>query len=75
MSVDWTIITAEDIEGRHIRCHQLQVNDRLKEVLFNFKEAQAVAVILINTQEDYSIAPHNLEGMQYNYHDTNYTRE
>ena len=63
MAVDWTVIALEDIKCQHIRCHQLQVNDRLKELVSNFKKAHAVAVVLINTQQNYSIAPHSFEGM------------
>ncbi len=63
MSVDWNImVTADDVQSHHIRCHQLQVGDELSMLVSNFKKQHAKAVILINTQDNYSIALQFLEG-------------
>lgn len=63
VAVDWRILTAEDVQSQHIRCHQLHPDDDLAMLVSNFKEGHAKAVILVNTQENYSIAPQFLKGM------------
>ena len=62
MPVDWKILATEDVQSQHIRCHELLPKDDLAMLVANFKQAHAKAVILINTQENYSIAPQFLEG-------------
>lgn len=53
--VDWKLLVTEDVESQHIRCHKLQTGDNLPELIAAFKKAYAVAVVLINTSEDYSM--------------------
>ena len=53
--VDWKLLVTEDVESQHIRCHELQTGDNLPELIAAFKKAYAVAVVLINTSEDYSM--------------------
>ncbi len=60
--VDWKILVTDDVQSHHIRCHQLQDGDKLSMLVSNFKEQHAKAVILINTQDNYSIVPQFLEG-------------
>ncbi len=60
--VDWKILVTDDVQSQHIRCHPLQDGDELSMLVSNFKEQHAKAVILINTQDNYSIAPQFLKG-------------
>ncbi len=60
--VDWKILVTDDVQSQHIRCHPLQEGDELSMLVSNFREQHAKAVILINTQDNYSIAPQFLEG-------------
>ena len=62
VAVDWKIMVTDDVQSHHIRCHQLQAGDKLSVLLSNFKKQHAKAVILINTQDNYSIVPQFLEG-------------
>ncbi|XP_064393609.1 uncharacterized protein LOC135341066 isoform X2 [Halichondria panicea] len=66
VAVDWKIMVTDDVQSHHIRCHQLQAGDKLSVLLSNFKKQHAKAVILINTQDNYSIVPQFLEGMNKN---------
>ena len=52
--IDWKLLEKEDIEGEHIRCHQLQENEKLIDLLETF---DAKAVILFNTSDNYCLAP------------------
>ena len=62
--VDWKILVRDNfkVESVNIRCHELQSGDDLAMLVSIFEQAHAEAVILINTQENYSIAPHFLKG-------------
>ena len=59
--VDWKILVTDDVQSHHIRCHELQDGDELSMLVSNFKDQHAKAVILINTQNNYSIVPQFLE--------------
>ena len=54
--VDWKILTAEGIECQHIRFHQLQQSDDLNELATKYKKSLAVAMILVNSQDNYELA-------------------
>ena len=60
--VDWKVLVSDDVESEHIRCHGLRDGDDLSMLVANFKGQHAKALILLNTQENYSIAPQFLEG-------------
>ena len=62
MPVDWKPLVTDDVQAQHIRCHELQEGDELSMLVANFKGQHAKALILINTQDNYSIAPQFLEG-------------
>ena len=61
--IDWKIIVNDDIQSQHIRCHALQPGDKVKDLISSFKRALAKAVVLINTQDNYTLAPEFTEGM------------
>lgn len=53
--VDWKVLTTEGIECQHIRYHQLQHSDDLNEIATKYKKNHAVAVILVNTSDNYEL--------------------
>ena len=66
--VNWMPLVTDDVEShimqeKHIRCHELHKGDELSMLVANLEEQQAEALILINTQNNYSIAPQFLEGI------------
>ena len=62
--VDWKLLVTEDIEHPHIRCHVLQAGDNLPQLIIGFRKVQALAVVLINTSDNYSLHPTFLSGTQ-----------
>ena len=62
--VDWNLLVTKDIGRPHIRCHELQAGDNLLQLIAGFQKAHAVAVMLINTSDDYSLHSTFLSGMQ-----------
>ena len=60
--VDWKPLVTDSIESQHIRCHELQEGNELSMLVANFKGQHAKALVLINTQDNYSFAPQFLEG-------------
>ena len=63
--VDWKLlVTTEDIESQHIRCHELQTGDNLPELVASFQNSYAVAVVLINTSDNFTLHPRFLAGTQ-----------
>ena len=62
--VDWKLLVTEDIEHPHIRCHVLQAGDNLPQLIAGFQKVQALAVVLINTSDNYSLHPTFLSGTQ-----------
>ena len=63
MPVEWTTIVTKCVQSQHIHCHELLPEDDLAMLVADFKQAHAKAVILINTQENYSIVPQFLKGI------------
>ena len=55
--LDWTIIVSEDVtaSGDHIHCHQLKTDESLNEVLAGYHYSEAVAVVLINSENNYNV--------------------
>ena len=55
--LDWTIIVSEDVtaNGDHVHCHQLKTGESLNDVLEGYLSSGAVAVILINSENNYKI--------------------
>jgi len=55
--LDWTIIVPEYVTacGDHIHCHQLKMDESLNEVLAGYLYSEAVAVVLINSENSYNI--------------------
>lgn len=63
--VDWKLlVTTEDTESQHIRCHELQTGDNLPELVASFQNLYAVAVVLINTSDDFTLDSTFLAGTQ-----------
>jgi hypothetical protein len=62
--VDWKIIINDEIQSQHIRCHALQSGDKVKDLISSFKRALAKAVVLINSQDNYTLAPEFTEGVK-----------
>lgn len=63
--VDWKLlVTSDDVECQHIRCYELQDGDNLPELIAGFLKACAVAIVLINTTDDYILHHSFLSGMQ-----------
>ena len=55
INMDWKCISNEDVQSQHIRCHELQSGDNVFELFHQFKKAHSKALILINTQNNYSL--------------------
>ena len=63
--VDWKLlVTTESMECQNIRCHKLQPGDNLLQLIASFQRKHAVAVVLINTSDNYSLHPSFLEKSQ-----------
>jgi len=62
--VDWKLFVAEDVQSQHIRWHELQAGDDLPKLIADFQKAYAMAVVLINTSDNYSLHPSFLKGTQ-----------
>ena len=54
----------DEVQSQHIRCHVLQPEDNLQELVSTFKKALAKAVVLVNTQDNYTLAPEFTSGME-----------
>lgn len=55
VNMDWKCIANEDVQSQHIRCHELQAGDNVQELVYRFKKAHSKALVLINTQNSYSL--------------------
>ena len=55
--VDWKLLVTEDVECLNVRCHELQAGDNLPLLVAGFQRAHAVAVVLINTRDNYILQP------------------
>ena len=53
--MDWKLLITENVGCQNIRCHELQAGDKLQELITDFQETNAKAVVLINTSNDYSL--------------------
>lgn len=63
--VDWKLlVTTESMECQNIRCHKLQAGDNILQLIASFQRKHAVAVVLINTNNNYSLHPSFLEKTQ-----------
>ena len=56
LPVEWTYLTTEKVESENIRCHKLQAGDHLTDLLEEFGQSYAKAVVLINTEDSYQLA-------------------
>ena len=61
--IDWKIFVNDDIQSQHIRCHALQPGDKVKDLISSFRRALAKAVVLINTQDKYTLGPEFTKGV------------
>ena len=61
--VDWTLLELEDIEGEHIRCHELLGNELLEDLFQRYKQADSKAVVLINTEDSHILPPDLVSGV------------
>ena len=50
------MLTSEPVECEHIICHQLLPGDNLGALIAQYKASLAVAIIFINTDDDYEVA-------------------
>ena len=56
--VDWKVLVhKQSMEGQHIRCHELNKEDNIANLIADFQNAYALAVVLINISDDYSLPP------------------
>ena len=62
--MDWKIIVNDDIQSQHIRCHTLQPGDKIKDLVSSFRKAFAKALVLVNTQNNYTLSPELTEGLE-----------
>ena len=62
--VDWKVLVTKSMECQHVRCYELQTRDNLPELITGFLKTNAVAVVLINTSDDYVLHPSFLTGLQ-----------
>ena len=63
--LDWKLlVTTEEMESQNIRCHELKPQDNLPELIADFQKAHAVAVVLINTSDNYFLHPSFVTEMQ-----------
>lgn len=64
LPVECIRLIIEDEETENIRCHELQLEDNVAQLLRNFREMHAKAVLFINVEENYKIRPEFLSGVQ-----------
>ena len=62
--VDWKLLVTKNMDCEHVRCYEIQTGDNLPELIASFQMAHAVAVVLINTSDDYNLHPSFLAGVQ-----------
>ena len=66
MPLDWTTLVTfdahEHVEAHHIFCYQLKIGDNLSILVPSFQQRCVEAVIIINTENSYSISSFSLEG-------------
>ena len=62
--VDWKLLVTKNKECQHVRCYKLQTKDYLPDLIAVFQKTNAVAVVLINTSDDYILRPSFLAGVQ-----------
>ena len=55
--MDWRLLVTEDVECLNIRCHELHAGDNLPLLVASFQKAHAVAIVLINTSDNYILQP------------------
>ena len=54
--VDWELLTLSHIEGNHIRIHEFQKCKNLRAAIDQYKSSNALAVVVINTEESLSLS-------------------
>ena len=54
--VDWQLLTLSHIEGNHIRIHEFQKGEDLRAAIDQYKSSNALAVVVINTEESLSLS-------------------
>ena len=62
--VHWQYLSMEATEGENIRCHQLQAGDQLVELLKELGESLTKALLLINTEDSYSLPREYILGVK-----------
>ena len=53
--VNWLYLASQDVQAENIRIHWLQKGDSLVELLVEFKENYASAVVLVNIHDNYDL--------------------
>lgn len=56
VSIDWRIIVNDEVASQHLRCHVLQLDDNLSELVPTFRKADAKAIVLVNSEENFTFA-------------------
>ena len=54
--VDWQLLTLSHIDGNHIRIHEFQKGEDLRAAIDQYKSSNALAVVVINTEESLSLS-------------------
>ncbi len=62
--VDWKLLETEDIQGEHIRCHQLLGNELLPDLFEQYRKSDTKAVILVNSVDTYRLSDDLLVGVE-----------
>ena len=55
--VDWKLLVTENVGCQNIRCHRLKAGEKLQELVAGFQKANAIAIVLINTSDNFSLDP------------------
>lgn len=58
------VIVDTDRSHKHIRCHSLKSGDKLTEIILSLRLKDVVALVLINSNDTYTLAPEFTEGME-----------
>lgn len=61
---DWLLVTKDEVAPNHVCFHELQMGDNLDQLLKEFGEGHAKAVILSNTEDSYQLKPEFLMNVE-----------
>ena len=56
-ALDWRMLSGENVQSQHLRCHKLAPGDKLAALVPEYKRAFAQAVVLVNRGDNYALEP------------------